>query len=259
MLTFENVGKRFSRDGGELVALDGISFEVRPKEFVSILGPSGCGKTTLIRITAGLIRSDEGRILVNGVKVVAPGRDRCMVFQNFGLLPWRTVQANVEFGLELDGIKASERGRIAAKYIDLVGLRGFEKYFPHQISGGMQQRVGIARALAKDPEILLMDEPFGAVDAQTRELLQEELLRIWGETHKMVLFVTHSIDEAIYLSDRVVVMDPNPGRIREIVSVDLPRPRHSVDIHSEKRFIELQRDIRKMLRETTAPQVASQA
>jgi NitT/TauT family transport system ATP-binding protein len=232
------------------MALDGISFEVQPNEFVSILGPSGCGKTTLIRISAGLIPSDEGQVLVNGVKVVAPGRDRCMVFQIFGLLPWRTVQANVEFGLELDGVKSAERAQIAAKYIDLVGLRGFEKYFPHQISGGMQQRVGIARALAKDPDILLMDEPFGAVDAQTRELLQEELLRIWGETNKMVLFVTHSIDEAIYLSDRVVVMEPNPGRIKAIVSVDLPRPRYSVDIHSEKRFIELRRDIRKMLRET---------
>ena len=174
-----------------------------------------------------------------------------MVFQNFGLFPWRTVKANVEFGLEIDGLGASERATICDRYIELVGLGGFENFYPHEISGGMQQRVGIARALAKDPKILLMDEPFGAVDAQTREQLQAELLRIWSATRKTVLFVTHSIDEAIYLSDRIIVMQPNPGQVQDIVEVDIPRPRDSVDVHADTRFIELGRSIRAMLRESS--------
>ncbi|MBI3075965.1 MAG: ABC transporter ATP-binding protein, partial [Deltaproteobacteria bacterium] len=193
-----------------LVALHDISFQVQGNEFICLLGPSGCGKTTLIRIAAGLIRADKGEVLVNGRPVIAPGRDRCMVFQNFGLLPWRTVMENVEFGLEIEGGPREERRRICQKYIELVGLQGFESYFPHQISGGMQQRVGIARALSKEPDILLMDEPFGAVDAQTREQLQEELMKIWATTNNTVLFVTHSIDESIYLADRVIVMKPRP-------------------------------------------------
>jgi len=242
--------KRFSLESGEdLVVLDGVSFEVHDGEFVSVLGPSGCGKTTLIRIAAGLLAADGGQILVDGSNDLAPGRGSCMVFQNFGLLPWRTVEANVQFGLELDGVDVAERAEITAKYINLVGLKGFEKYYPHQISGGMQQRVGIARALSKDPKILLMDEPFGAVDAQTREQLQTELLRIWSQTKKTILFVTHSIDEAIYLSDRIVVMQPKPGRVQEIVDVDLGRPRDGIDIHGDKRFVELGRRIREMLRE----------
>jgi NitT/TauT family transport system ATP-binding protein len=232
-----------------LVALFNVSLTVRKNEFVSLLGPSGCGKTTLIRIIAGLLPPDRGEVWVDGRRVSAPGRDRCMVFQQFGLLPWRTVLGNVEFGLEIDGVPKDERRAIAARYLELVGLKGFEHYYPHQISGGMQQRVGIARALSKRPEILLMDEPFGAVDAQTREQLQEELLKIWAQTQTTVVFVTHSIDEAIYLSDRVVVMQARPGRVKEEVAIDLPRPRWEGDIKAEPRFAQLRARLRAGLRE----------
>ena len=231
-----------------LVALYNISLAIRKNEFVSLLGPSGCGKTTLIRIIAGLLTADRGEVLVNSQVVNSPGRDRCMVFQQFGLLPWRTVVSNVEFGLEIDGVPRDERRALAEKYLELVGLKGFENYYPHQISGGMQQRVGIARALSKKPEILLMDEPFGAVDAQTREQLQEELLKIWAQTENTVVFVTHSIDEAIYLSDRVVVMQARPGRIKEEVTIDLPRPRWEGDIKADPRFAQLRAHLRDSLR-----------
>ena len=232
-----------------LVALYDISLAIRKNEFVSLLGPSGCGKTTLIRIIAGLLAADRGDVLVNQQCVTVPGRDRCMVFQQFGLLPWRTVLSNVEFGLEIEGVAREERRAVAEKYIELVGLKGFESYFPHQISGGMQQRVGIARALSKKPEILLMDEPFGAVDAQTREQLQEELLKIWAQTETTVVFVTHSIDEAVYLSDRVVVMQARPGRITEEVAIDLPRPRWEGDIKADPRFAQLRARLRDSLRD----------
>jgi len=231
-----------------LVALYNISLAIRKNEFVSLLGPSGCGKTTLIRIIAGLLPADCGEVLVNGQAVMVPGRDRCMVFQQFGLLPWRTVLSNVEFGLEIDGVPKDERSARAGQYLELVGLKGFERYYPHQISGGMQQRVGIARALSKKPDILLMDEPFGAVDAQTREQLQEELLKIWSRTDTTVVFVTHSIDEALYLSDRVVVMQARPGRIKEEVSVDLPRPRWEGDVKADPRFAQLRSQLRESLR-----------
>lgn len=232
-----------------LVALYDISLAIRKNEFVSLLGPSGCGKTTLIRIIAGLLTADRGDVLVNQQGVTAPGHDRCMVFQQFGLLPWRTVLSNVEFGLEIEGMAREERRAVAEKYLELVGLKGFESYYPHQISGGMQQRVGIARALSKKPEILLMDEPFGAVDAQTREQLQEELLKIWAQTETTVVFVTHSIDEAIYLSDRVVVMQARPGRIKEEVLIDLPRPRWEGDVKADPRFAQLRARLRDSLRD----------
>jgi NitT/TauT family transport system ATP-binding protein len=252
MLEVRHLSKVFfehndSRKPG-LVALYDICLSVRKKEFVCLLGPSGCGKTTLIRIIAGLLPADRGEVLVNGNAVTAPGRDRCMVFQQFGLLPWRTVLGNVEFGLEIEGVPREERRDISRKYLELVGLKGFEDYYPHQISGGMQQRVGIARALSKKPDILLMDEPFGAVDAQTREQLQEELLKIWAKTDTTVLFVTHSIDESIYLSDRVVVMHSRPGRIKEEVVVDLPRPRWEGDVKADPRFARLRTDVRESLR-----------
>jgi NitT/TauT family transport system ATP-binding protein len=195
-----------------------------------------------------LLTADRGEVLVNSQVVNSPGRDRCMVFQQFGLLPWRTVMSNVEFGLEIDGVPREERRTLAEKYLELVGLKGFENYYPHQISGGMQQRVGIARALSKKPEILLMDEPFGAVDAQTREQLQEELLKIWAQTETTVVFVTHSIDEAIYLSDRVVVMQARPGCIKEEVTIDLPRPRWEGDIKADPRFAQLRAHLRDSLR-----------
>jgi NitT/TauT family transport system ATP-binding protein len=231
-----------------LVALYDVSFSVRKNEFVCLLGPSGCGKTTLIRVIAGLIQADKGEIRVDGKPVTAPGRDRCMVFQQFGLLPWRTVLGNVEFGLEIDGIPRERRREISRRYLELVGLHGFENYYPHQISGGMQQRVGIARALSKEPDILLMDEPFGAVDAQTREQLQEELLKIWSKTDTTVIFVTHSIDESVYLSDRVIVMQSRPGRIKEEVRVELPRPRWEGDVKADPRFAQLRARIRESLR-----------
>ena len=232
-----------------LVALYDVSFSVRKNEFVCLLGPSGCGKTTLIRMIAGLIAADKGEIVVDGKSVTTPGRDRCMVFQQFGLLPWRTVLGNVEFGLEIDGIARAERRDISRRYLELVGLHGFDNYYPHQISGGMQQRVGIARALSKEPDILLMDEPFGAVDAQTREQLQEELLKIWSKTDTTVIFVTHSIDESVYLSDRVIVMQSRPGRIKEEVRVNLPRPRWEGDVKADPRFAELRARIRESLRD----------
>jgi len=231
-----------------LVALYNVSLCIRKNEFVSLLGPSGCGKTTLIRVVAGLLPADRGEVIVNDRPVTAPGPERCMVFQQFGLLPWRTVLSNVEFGLEIEGKPKEERRIVAEKYLDLVGLKGFEDYYPHQISGGMQQRVGIARALSKKPDILLMDEPFGAVDAQTREQLQEELLKIWAQTDTTVIFVTHSIDEAIYLSDRVVVMQARPGRIKEEVAVDLPRPRWEGDVKADPRFAQLRSRLRESLR-----------
>jgi NitT/TauT family transport system ATP-binding protein len=252
MLEVRNLSKVFfeqndPRNPG-LVALYDITLSVRKKEFVCLLGPSGCGKTTLIRIIAGLLAPDRGEVQVNGTPVTAPGRDRCMVFQHFGLLPWRTVLANVEFGLELQGVPHEERQAAARRFLELVGLKGFEGYYPHQISGGMQQRVGIARALTMEPDILLMDEPFGAVDAQTREQLQEELLRIVAKTDTTVIFVTHSIDESIYLSDRVVVMAARPGRIHAEVKVDLPRPRWEGDVKADPRFAQLRAQIRELLR-----------
>jgi NitT/TauT family transport system ATP-binding protein len=251
MFAVDGIRKSFARsDGGhgELLVLDGISFTVRENEFVSILGPSGCGKTTLIRILAGLVPADSGEVRVDNRRIAGPGPDRCMVFQNFGLLPWRTVQSNVEFGLEVLEMDQAARAAVASKYIELVGLRGFERYYPHQISGGMQQRVGIARALARDPKILLMDEPFGAIDAQTREELQEELLRIWAGTNKTVLFVTHSIEEAIFLSDRIVLLQPNPGRVTRVVDVPLVRPRLSLDVQGDPVFAALRQEIRNVLR-----------
>ncbi len=208
-----------------VAALQNLSLEVARGEFVSIVGPSGCGKSTFLNILLGLIRPDAGVMELNGRRIDGPGQDRAMVFQEFGLLPWRTVLGNVELGLELKGVDAEKRRRRAAELIDMAGLSGFASHYPHELSGGMKQRVGLARALATDPEVLLMDEPFAALDAQTRDLMQSELLQVWEKTRKTVLFVTHSIEEAAYLSDRVVVMSARPGRIKHILKVELPRPR----------------------------------
>ena len=206
-------------------ALNGVSFAVAPGDFVAVIGPSGCGKSTLLRIVDGLIKPDQGRVLVDGQLVDRPGPDRAVVFQYFGLYPWRSVLRNVELGLELKGMPRRQRREIALSNIAKVGLGGFENHFPHELSGGMRQRVGFARALSLDPQIILMDEPFSSVDEQTRELLQEQLLDLWRETRKTILFVTHSIDEAVYMADRVLVMAARPGRIVEDIAVDLPRPR----------------------------------
>jgi NitT/TauT family transport system ATP-binding protein len=230
-----------------VVAVGGVSFTVGAGEFVSLVGPSGCGKTTLLRIVAGLVRQDGGTIILGQEILEAPGRDRGFVFQSFGLLPWRTVIGNVEFGLEIRSLPRAERRAVAQRFIDLVGLKGFERHFPHQISGGMQQRVGIARALAIDPQILLMDEPFSAVDAQTREVLQDELLRILAARPMRVLFVTHSIEEALYLSDRIVVLSPRPSRVLADVAVPLPKPRWEHDVQALPEYLRLRREIRGMI------------
>jgi NitT/TauT family transport system ATP-binding protein len=224
-LSIEKMRKTFPKEGGEVVAIEQIDLQVKNGEFVCILGPSGCGKTTLLRIIAGLQRPTSGRITVNGQEIAGPGSDRGMVFQEFGLLPWRTVRRNVEFGLELKGVEKSERTQISTRLIEMVGLTGFEEAHPNELSGGMKQRVGIARALANNPAILLMDEPFGALDAQTRNLMQKELLRIWKETGKTVIFVTHSVDEAVFLADRIVVLTTRPGRIKEIYQIPWEKPR----------------------------------
>jgi NitT/TauT family transport system ATP-binding protein len=206
-------------------ALNDLSLEIDKGEFVSIVGPSGCGKSTFLNIVLGLIKHDGGTLYFNGTPITGPSQERAMVFQEFGLLPWRTVTGNVELGLELKGTPAAERSQRAAELIKLVGLNGFENHYPHELSGGMKQRVGLARALATEPEVLLMDEPFAALDAQTRDLMQTELLQIWERTRKTVLFVTHSIEEAAYLSDRVIVMTARPGRTKDILRIELPRPR----------------------------------
>ncbi len=220
-LTVAKLHKTFN----ELNVLEDISLAVAPGEFVSLVGPSGCGKTTFLRIIAGLESADSGDIRIDGHRVEKPGMDRGFVFQADALLPWRTVFDNAFIGLEINGASTPETRSRTQSLLRLVGLAGFENYYPRQLSGGMRQRVNLARALAVNPEVLLMDEPFSALDAQTREIMQAELTRIWSSGRKTVLFITHQIDEAVYLSDRVVVFSRRPGRIHEIVAVDLPRPR----------------------------------
>jgi NitT/TauT family transport system ATP-binding protein len=213
------------RTNTRINALCGVDLAVMEGEFVSIVGPSGCGKTTFLSVVDGLIPATSGRILVDGQPVEKPGPDRAVVFQDASLLPWRTVLNNVLYGLECQGVRARAARERAAHLINMVGLAGFEHHYPYELSGGMQQRVNLARALVMDPKILLMDEPFASLDAQTRELMQEELLRIWANARKTVLFVTHQIDEAIYLSDRVVVFSGRPGRVKDIITVGIARPR----------------------------------
>jgi NitT/TauT family transport system ATP-binding protein len=227
----------------DFVAIDRFSLNIRAGEFVSIVGPSGCGKSTLLDIIAGLARASDGSILIDGKEVKGPALDRGIVMQGYALFPWRTVKRNVEFGLEIKGVPKAERDGTSQKYIELVNLSGFEEHYPHELSGGMKQRVAIARALAYDPEVLLMDEPFAAVDAQTRETLQDELMRIWEKTQKTIIFVTHSIDEAVLLADRVVVMSPNPGRIKAIVDISLKRPRTSEEMRISPEFAQTRRTI----------------
>src|SRR5689334_24885917 len=210
---------------GPVRALQNFDIDIGEGEFLSIVGPSGCGKSTFLNVLLGLIKPDSGDIRMSGKAIAGPGTDGAMVFQEFGLLPWRTVQHNVELGLELKGMAADARRKVSQPLIEMIGLKGFESHFPHELSGGMKQRVGLARALATDPNVLLMDEPFAALDAQTRDLMQVERLRIWREARKTVLFVTHQIDEAIYLSDRVLVMSKRPGRAKKIFAIKLPRPR----------------------------------
>ncbi len=224
-LDVRNLGKIFNGSGGEVEALHDVSFSVYRREFMCVLGASGCGKSTLIRILAGLESPTSGEVILDGKPVSGPGPDRGMVFQSYTLFPWLTVKDNVMFGLEMTGRGGSAAESEARQWIDLVGLSKFEDTYPHQLSGGMKQRVAIARALANQPRILLMDEPFGALDAQTRAHMQAYLLQIWKNVDITILFITHDLDEAVYLSDRILVLSPNPGEVAEMIEVPVPRPR----------------------------------
>lgn len=246
-ITVRHLTKSYS--GGEVVALQDVSFEVQLYESLCILGPSGCGKTTLLRLLDCLIPRDQGEILLDGEPVTSPRSDMAMVFQHFGLFPWKNLEQNIAYGLALRGRPEEEIARRVKRYIELVGLKSFEKSYPYQLSGGMQQRAGLARALAVNPSLLLMDEPFGSLDAQTRETLQEELSKILEQERKTMLFVTHSIDEAIYLGDRVLLMTPRPGRICEILPVEIPRPRDITKVRSDPRFIQLRAHIWEQLKQ----------
>jgi NitT/TauT family transport system ATP-binding protein len=228
-IRLDHVTKEYQSQKSSLQAIEDISLDVTDNEFLCLVGPSGCGKSTLLRMIAGLDSVSHGNILIDGKPVAGPSPKVGFVFQEYTLFPWRTVQKNVEFGLELKKIPAAERRKIADKYIDMVGLSNFRDSFPHQLSGGMKQRTAIARTLAVGPEILLMDEPFGALDAQTRNILQAQLLEIWQKEKIKIIFVTHSVDEAVFLADKVAIMTARPGRIKEIVDIGISRPRVRTD------------------------------
>ncbi|HOT07034.1 MAG TPA: ABC transporter ATP-binding protein [Methanotrichaceae archaeon] len=226
LLEIKGVSKSFLAEGKEMVTLSDVNLSIEEGEFVCFIGPSGCGKTTLLRIVAGLETPSSGSVMLEGRPITGPGPERGMVFQEYSLFPWRTVLDNIAFGPELKGEAKEERYRRARIYLKAIGLESFEQSYPHELSGGMKQRVAIARALVNHPKALIMDEPFGALDAQTRNIMQAELLRTWENKKKTVLFVTHSVDEAIYLGDRIVIMSARPGRIKEIIDINLPRPRN---------------------------------
>jgi NitT/TauT family transport system ATP-binding protein len=251
-LEITGLTKRYyvERDGRQVLALSDVSAEVADGEFVAIVGPSGCGKTTLLNIVAGLLRFDAGQVAIDGTAIAGPGVDRAVVFQQASLLPWRTVAGNVRYGMELQ--KRFDRASIRERtdyFIRLVGLAGFEKHYPPELSGGMQQRVNLARALAADPKVLLMDEPFAALDAQTREYMQAELLKIWAAAQKTVLFITHQISEAVYLADRVIVMSPRPGRVKGQFAIPFARPR-TLAVKRRPEFLEIEDAIWKLVEET---------
>jgi len=243
-LALEAVGvrKAYSKDGRPLEILDVERFSVREGEFVTVIGPSGCGKSTFLHIMGGFIKAESGSIRVSGKEVNGPGPDRGMMFQEFALFPWKTVAGNVAWGLEAQGVPREKIKTTVWTYLQITGLGEFSNHYPAELSGGMKQRVALARILAIDPQVLLMDEPFGALDAQTRETMQEELIRLWEQTGKTIVFVTHDIEEAVFLGDRVVVLTARPGRIREEVKIDLPRPRDltikkSAQCHEYRNYI----------------------
>jgi NitT/TauT family transport system ATP-binding protein len=244
-IRLEGVSKSYTAGA---LALDEVSLELAENSFTCLLGPSGCGKSTLLNMIAGFIEPTTGRVLVGGSEVKGAGADRGVVFQEYALFPWRTAAENVEFGPMIRRLSRAERSATASRYLTLVGLAGHEEKYPSELSGGMKQRVAIARALANHPSVLLMDEPFGALDAQTREVMQEELLRIWQHDKKTVVFVTHSISESIFLADRIVVMATRPGTIKEIVDVPLAHPRE----RSSPEFVGLERQIKQLVREEVA-------
>jgi NitT/TauT family transport system ATP-binding protein len=232
ILEVQGLTKVYRSQQGETTALSNVSFKTHRREFVCVIGPSGCGKSTLIRILAGLEGYSGGQVLLDGKPVTGPGRDRGMVFQGYTLFPWLTVRKNVMFGLEMNGLPHDEAAREADLWLELVGLEKFAKAYPHQLSGGMKQRVAIARALVNQPRILLMDEPFGALDAQTRCKMQSHLLDIWRNVDVTILFITHDLDEAIYLADRILVLKANPGEVQELIEVPVPRPRNADQLFS---------------------------
>ncbi len=239
VIEFQGVGVKFRAPGGSLTeALRDISLEIRPNEFVCVVGPSGCGKTTLLRLCAGLIRTTSGQMLYKGRPVTGINTDAGFVTQESNLYPWRTLRQNVEFPLENLGVPRAEREREVDRLLALMGLTGFEHHYPYQLSGGMQKRGAIARTMVYDPDVILMDEPFGPLDAQTRMLLQHELLRLWSQKRKTIVFITHDIVEAIALSDRVVLMTRRPGMIKHVFDIALPRPRNVFEIHAEPGFAE---------------------
>lgn len=231
IINFEAVKKTFGVDGAGFVALEKIDLTIADKEFIAIVGPSGCGKTTCLRMVAGFEFPTAGVVSVNGKRVTGPGPDRAVVFQQFALFPWKTVTENIAFGLRNKGVEKTEREQRIREAVNLMGLQGYEAAFPHQLSGGMQQRVAIARAYVLEPEVLLMDEPFGALDAQTRTTMQEELVRIARRNPRTVLFITHAVEEAVYLADRVVVMTRRPGRIKEVIDIRSVRAAENWDRH----------------------------
>ena len=250
-LSIEHLSKNywFEREDREVLAVSDVSLSVEDGEFLAIVGPSGCGKTTVMNIIAGLLPYEEGVVSIDGKRVDGPGVDRAVVFQHASLLPWRTIAGNVRYGMEMQRRfdEATMRQR-ADHFVKLVGLSGFEKHFPNELSGGMQQRVNLARALAADPKVLLMDEPFAALDAQTREFMQAELLKIWSESRKTVVFITHQINEAVYLADRVAVMSARPGRLKEIFKVPFGRPR-TLALKRDPRFLEIEDAIWQLIEE----------
>lgn len=238
----DNVKKIFNTRNGEMVALNGVSLDIKENEFICVVGPSGCGKSTLLNIIAGLLEPSSGKVYCDGKEVVGTGTERGVVFQQYALFPWMTVKKNVMFGLNLKGIKGQEAENIAMKYIKMVQLEDFVDHYPKELSGGMKQRVAIARAYAVNPSILLMDEPFGALDAQTRTQLQTELLETWEKERKTCFFITHDVDEAIILAQKVIIMSARPGRIKEIVDIDIPYPRNQ-ETKMSPRFLELKNHI----------------
>ncbi|MEH7308501.1 ABC transporter ATP-binding protein [Neobacillus drentensis] len=249
-LEIKEVGKVFKTKKGETTALEKTSFSIEEGEFVTILGPSGCGKSTVLRIVAGLEDATSGQVLLDGQEINGPGPDRGMVFQSYTLFPWLSVKDNITFGLKLKGVSNKERDDIARHYLQLIGLEGFENHFPIQLSGGMKQRVAIARALANDPKILLMDEPFGALDAQTRNIMQEVLLKAWEESKKTILFITHDVDESIFLADSVYVMTARPGRLKKKIPITLERPR-DFSVKATVEFAEYKEELLSLIRDET--------
>lgn len=247
-LEVQELTKSFEKDSAGLLVIDRISLNVDEGEFVTVVGPSGCGKSTFLHILGGFIPRNDGTILLNKKEIEKPGPDRGMMFQDFALFPWRSVLGNVCWGLEVKNVSKEERLRTAFRYLDLVNLRAFKDHYPHELSGGMKQRVALARVLAFDPQILLMDEPFGSLDAQTREQMQEEITEIWTKTGKTVLFVTHDIEEAVYLSDRVFVFTARPAIIKEVVRITLPRPR-PMEIKKSTEYATLRNHIWDLIRE----------